>query len=70
MNTKIAKKIRKNTKHTFVLYLRERPKFLPPFIWRLCALAIFNNNGLKLVGAFYGVGETIEINGKKYKVKK
>lgn len=70
MNTKVAKKIRKNTKHTFILFLREKPRWLPSFAWRLCALAIFNKEGIALVGGFYWKGRTITINGKKYKVKK
>lgn len=69
MNTKTVKKIRKNTKDTFILFLRERPKFLPMFVWRLCALAIFNDSGLKLVGAFYDKTKTITIRGVKYKIK-
>lgn len=66
-NTEI-KKIRKGVKNSVVMFLRDKPKFLPKWIWRLCAVVIFNDDGLKLVGSFY-LDKTITINGIKYRVK-
>jgi len=70
MNSKEIKKIRKGTKNSFIIFLREKPKYLPMFIWRLCALMIFNDAGIKLIGAFYGLQKTITINGVCYKIKR
>lgn len=70
MNTKKVKKIRKGTKHSFIIFLRSKPKFMPMWVWRLCATAIFNDDGLKLIGAFYGMSKTIKIRGVEYKIKK
>jgi len=70
MSNKVIKKIRKGTKHSFIIFLRDKPKFLPMWIWHLCAVAIFNDEGLKLIGAFYGMQKTITIRGVKYKIKK
>lgn len=69
MNSKEAKKIRKSTKHTFIIFLREKPRFMPSFIWRLCALSIFNDDGIKLIGGIYGINRFVVINGVKYKIK-
>lgn len=70
MNSKKLKKIRKWTKHSFIMFLRERPRFMPKIIWRLCAISIFNADGIELIGALYGLKKTIKIKGVEYKVKK
>ena len=70
MNNKTLKKIRRGTKHSFVIFLRNKPMFLPMWVWRLCAVAIFNDDGIKLIGAIYGLEKTITIKGVKYKIKK
>ena len=70
MNTKEVKKIRKGTKHSFIIFLRDKPRFMPMWAWRLCATAIFNDDGLKLIGAFYGISDTITIKGVRYKIKR
>ncbi len=70
MNSKIAKRIRKSAKNSFILLLRERPKYLPKILWQLAALSIFNKTGLKVLGAFYKLGDNVEINGKHYRIKK
>lgn len=70
MNTKELKKVRKATKNSFIIFLRDKPRFMPYWFWRICALSIFTEDGLKLVGAVYGMQETITIRGKQYKIKK
>ena len=70
MNTKEIKKVRKATKNSFIIYLRDKPRFLPYWLWRICALMIFTNDGLKLIGAIYGMERTITIKGVRYKIKK
>ncbi|NCD40576.1 MAG: hypothetical protein EOL88_00640 [Bacteroidia bacterium] len=69
MNTKEAKKIRKGTRNSFIIFLRKKPNFMPKFVWRWCAKKIFNKDGLKLIGALYGMKGTLNINGVKYKIK-
>lgn len=69
MNSKQAKKIRKGTKNSFIIFLNTKPRFLPKIIWRLAAIIIFNNNGLDLIGALYGMKRTINFKGVKYKIK-
>ncbi len=70
MNSKKVKKIRKGTKHAFVIFLRDKPKFFPKWLWRLAAITIFNADGIELIGALYGMRKTIKHNGIKYKIKK
>jgi len=69
MNTKTAKKIRKVTKHSFIIFLRKRPRFMPKWIYRLAALIIFNDEGIELIGALYGLKKSIKVNGVRYKIK-
>jgi len=70
MNTKTVKKIRKGTKHSFIIFLRKRPRFMPKWIYRLAALIIFNDDGIELIGALYGLRKSVKIGGVKYKIKK
>lgn len=70
MNSKKVKKIRKGTKNSFVIFLRDKPRFMPSIIWRICATVIFNDDGVELVGIFYGLKKTVKIKGVKYKIKK
>ncbi len=70
MNSKFSKKIRKSARNSFMLFLRERPKYLPVFLWRISAILIFNKEGLKIVGGFYKLLDSVEINGKHYRIKK
>lgn len=70
MNVKKAKKIRKNVKHSFIVFLRSRHKYCPRWLYKLSAKIIFNKEGLEIIGFLYGLNNnTFTYNGDEYTIK-
>lgn len=70
MNVKDIKKIRQMTKRAIVIYLREKPRFIPRFLWAGLAKLFFTPEGYETLSFFYArKGKTIKVRGVKYKIK-
>ena len=70
MNSQKVKKIRKTFKNSFIVYLRNKPKYLPRFFWRIFFKTVLTKDGFEIIKNYVGLGDkSVVINGQRYRVK-